>query len=54
MATKSLDTYGSIADGAEWISNNCVRRTMVSVLKLTAGQVFYEDNWNVIVRGDTC
>lgn len=25
-----------------------------SGMALTNGQIFYKDNWNVIVRGDNC
>ncbi|GAB1205198.1 hypothetical protein APSETT445_003869 [Aspergillus pseudonomiae] len=47
--TKVLPSFNNIADGAQVILNNCQR----GGVKLS-GQDFHSDNWNVIVRGDSC
>ncbi|KAF5618809.1 uncharacterized protein FTJAE_12170 [Fusarium tjaetaba] len=55
-SSKTLNGFGSIADGAEYINDKCTRwgwqnggyRSFVS------GQVFHKTNWNVIVRKDKC
>ncbi|PTB40428.1 hypothetical protein M441DRAFT_141907, partial [Trichoderma asperellum CBS 433.97] len=44
---KTLESFGSIADGAQYIVDHCGRYYLVS------GQVFHKTNWNVIVREDT-
>ncbi|KKK20494.1 hypothetical protein ARAM_001115 [Aspergillus rambellii] len=48
---KLLESFGSIADGAEKILDKC---TYGAMLQWTSGQVFHETNWNVIVRKDDC
>ncbi|KAJ0425831.1 hypothetical protein BJY00DRAFT_298414 [Aspergillus carlsbadensis] len=48
---KLLESYGSIADGAERIMVECVAG---SDLQCTGGQTFHKTNWNVIVREDSC
>ncbi|WXC44252.1 hypothetical protein QX201_003989 [Fusarium graminearum] len=55
-SSKTLNGFGSIADGAEYINDKCTRwgwqnggyRSFVS------GQVFHSTKWNVIVRKDKC
>ncbi|EWZ00977.1 hypothetical protein FOYG_00683 [Fusarium oxysporum NRRL 32931] len=55
-SSKTLNGFGSIAGGAEYINNKCTRwgwqnggyRSFVS------GQVFHSTKWNVIVRKDKC
>ncbi|KAJ0423208.1 hypothetical protein BJY00DRAFT_321902 [Aspergillus carlsbadensis] len=49
---KTLNSFGSIADGAKYIVAKCKRGSGVSAY--TAGQVFHKTNWNVIVREDKC
>ncbi|KAK4194375.1 hypothetical protein QBC40DRAFT_319890 [Triangularia verruculosa] len=39
--------WGDIADGAEYLTNKCQQPR-----RKVRGQVFYTDNWNVIVRMD--
>ncbi|KAF4943581.1 hypothetical protein FGADI_13314 [Fusarium gaditjirri] len=56
LSSKTLNGFGSIADGAEYINDKCTRwgwqnggyRSFVS------GQVFHNTKWNVIVRKDKC
>ncbi|GAM35627.1 hypothetical protein TCE0_017r04105 [Talaromyces pinophilus] len=45
----TLDGFYDIASGASFIGQTCLIGT-----DTTSGQVFYADNWNVIVRGDSC
>ncbi|KAH6636400.1 hypothetical protein F5144DRAFT_567358 [Chaetomium tenue] len=49
---KELNSFKDIAHGADRIKNNC--QQVVQATVLTQGQIFYKDNWNVIVRGDNC
>jgi hypothetical protein len=49
---KMLNSFGSIADGAQYIATRCKRGSGVS--QYTAGNVFHKTNWNVIVREDNC
>ncbi|EHK44629.1 hypothetical protein TRIATDRAFT_39606, partial [Trichoderma atroviride IMI 206040] len=53
--SKTLQDFGDIADGAEVITDNCQATVVVAGIPevVTAGQVFYTDAWNVIVRKDT-
>ncbi|KAK0618993.1 hypothetical protein B0T14DRAFT_565892 [Immersiella caudata] len=45
-----LDVWTSVAWGAYIIYRDCRNERDDQ----TSGQIFYEPNWNVIVRGDTC
>ncbi|KAG8160080.1 hypothetical protein KVR01_010717 [Diaporthe batatas] len=51
-----LDNFGFIADGANDIILNCIVDRTESqdpeVQVWTKGQIFLDDNWNVIIRGD--
>jgi len=49
-----LDSYQAIADGAQYIAKNCYKWLGGERDRhaYTCGQVFYEENWNVIVRYD--
>ncbi|KAJ5747689.1 uncharacterized protein N7511_009385 [Penicillium nucicola] len=49
---KTLNSFGSIADGAKYINTKCVLGSGLS--RYTAGQVFHKSNWNVIVQEDKC
>ncbi|EAQ91125.1 predicted protein [Chaetomium globosum CBS 148.51] len=49
---KELNSYQNIAHGADRIKNTC--HEIFPSMTLTQGQIFYKDNWNVIVRGDDC
>ncbi len=48
MDYKALDSFSDIAGGAQNVLQNCRSGTD------TAGQTFYEDNWNVIVAAASC
>lgn len=52
----TLSSFGSIANGAEFLINNCERRVgqFPWTKYYVGGQVFYRDKWNVIVREDKC
>ncbi|KAB8074372.1 hypothetical protein BDV29DRAFT_124239 [Aspergillus leporis] len=45
----TLNSFYDIASGASVVGQNCLIGT-----DTTSGQVFYTDNWNVIVRADSC
>ncbi|KAJ5320255.1 hypothetical protein N7508_000538 [Penicillium antarcticum] len=49
---KTLNSFGSIADGAKYIDTKCHLGEGIS--RYTAGQVFHKTNWNVIVQEDKC
>ncbi|RGP62432.1 hypothetical protein FSPOR_9279 [Fusarium sporotrichioides] len=51
MISKTLNGFGSIADGAEYILNKCGSQGWSNGV---SGQVFHKTNWNVIVRKDKC
>ncbi|KAL5332938.1 hypothetical protein BJX70DRAFT_404045 [Aspergillus crustosus] len=52
---KLLESYGSIADGAANIVNNCFRDGNFDFQqRAVGGQIFHETQWNVIVREDEC
>lgn len=53
-STKTLSSYGSIADGAQHVLNECGNRPAGSSLVLVVGQVFHKTDWNVIVRETGC
>ncbi|KAH7234329.1 hypothetical protein B0J15DRAFT_538988 [Fusarium solani] len=55
-SAKTLAGFGSIADGAEYIVDNCMRWHWVKggYVSAVAGQVFHKTKWNVIVRKDKC
>ncbi|KAL2786646.1 hypothetical protein BJX66DRAFT_328447 [Aspergillus keveii] len=44
----NLNSWNLVADGADYINSRCIGGGD------TAGQVFYHENWNVIVRQDNC
>ncbi|KAJ0419812.1 hypothetical protein BJY00DRAFT_324175 [Aspergillus carlsbadensis] len=44
----NLQNWNIVADAASYILTRCISG------RDTAGQVFYHDNWNVIVRRDDC
>jgi len=46
---KQLDSFGAIGDGAEVIANNCILN--MGIEEMTSGQVFYNDDWSVVVEG---
>lgn len=45
--TKTLNSFGSIADGAKWLTAYCT--TSGDPYGFTAGQVWHPTQWNVIV-----
>ncbi|GFF63739.1 hypothetical protein IFM60648_01027 [Aspergillus lentulus] len=45
----TLNSFYDIASGANFIGQTCLTGT-----DSTSGQIFYTDNWNVIVRADSC
>ncbi|PNY26251.1 Uncharacterized protein TCAP_03816 [Tolypocladium capitatum] len=47
---KTLLSYGSIADGAQYLLHHCVGIGQDSF----SGQIFHHTNWNVIVSNSTC
>ena len=49
--TKTLAAWGSIADGAAYVVEQCDDGRLGGG---TVGQIFYSTNWNVIVRKDNC
>ncbi|KAK4094684.1 hypothetical protein PCL_10149 [Purpureocillium lilacinum] len=51
-APKLLNSFGSIADGANYIVGSCTRTP--GQFGYVVGQVFHHTNWNVIVREDSC
>ncbi|KAK4191276.1 hypothetical protein QBC35DRAFT_538208 [Podospora australis] len=54
-STKVLNSFGDIADGADYINNNCrigLPTGSGYADYMTAGQIFFVDKWNVIVRYD--
>ncbi|KAL3442667.1 hypothetical protein BJX65DRAFT_286260 [Aspergillus insuetus] len=50
-AGKTLDSFSSIADGAQYIYDNCHTGGYDGVL---SGQVFHSTDWNVIVKREAC
>lgn len=50
--TYTLPSYKNIANGAQNVKQQCQRRP--SGFTETSGQGFFDGNWNVIVRGDSC
>ncbi|CEN61057.1 hypothetical protein ASPCAL07724 [Aspergillus calidoustus] len=44
----TLSSWNLVADGADFINSRCIGGGD------TAGQIFYHENWNVIVRQDNC
>ncbi|KAF6822415.1 hypothetical protein CPLU01_12029 [Colletotrichum plurivorum] len=52
---KELYSFGSIADGAEYIFWRCGGASNVPVWqRRPAGQVFHNTNWNVFITGEWC
>lgn len=51
---KTLNSFGSIADGAQYIMGKCKSVAFLLVKPKTGGQAFHKTNWNVIVRSDRC
>ncbi|KAH7305453.1 hypothetical protein B0I35DRAFT_413850 [Stachybotrys elegans] len=51
---KTLASFGSIADGAQWIVDRCSWVGDSGVYSYTAGQVFHSTNWNVIITTANC
>ena len=47
-----LDSFERIADGVSYIIGWC--STMAWGPTQVAGQLFHPDNWNIIVRRDSC
>ncbi|KAL4962766.1 uncharacterized protein BDV14DRAFT_99136 [Aspergillus stella-maris] len=52
--SKTLNSFGSIADGAQYVLNNCVLPSTGGTYPPVNGQVFHKTHWNVIVRGASC
>ncbi|KAG8677681.1 hypothetical protein FPOAC1_003708 [Fusarium poae] len=55
-SSKTLDGFGDIADGAEYLGKKCTRWGWEngSYKAFLSGKAFHEDNWNVIVQKDSC
>ncbi|KAL2851099.1 hypothetical protein BJY01DRAFT_261128 [Aspergillus pseudoustus] len=51
---KQLESYRSIADGAQAVLQSCSYDGGFSFSNKVTGQAFHETSWNVIVRGDEC
>lgn len=51
---KTLESWGSIADGASWLSVRCSYQPTITSFLYVVGQVFHPTHWNVIVRKDSC
>lgn len=49
---KELESWGTIADGAEYIYGECT--VGADINRLVAGQTFYKDKWNVILTKEWC
>jgi hypothetical protein len=49
-----LDSWDRVADGVGFIMDHCAHWPGVGNLGKAAGQVFHPENWNVMVRKDTC
>jgi hypothetical protein len=49
-----LDSWDRVADGVGFIMANCASWPGVGNFVKVAGQVFHPDNWNVMVRKDSC
>ncbi|KAM0388309.1 hypothetical protein ACHAO7_010545 [Fusarium culmorum] len=54
--SKTLNGFGSIADGAEYINDKCTRWGWQNggYGSFVSGQVFHSTKWNAIVRKDKC
>ncbi|KAK3994274.1 hypothetical protein QBC44DRAFT_367796 [Cladorrhinum sp. PSN332] len=50
-ATKQLYGFWQIAEGAQVVINDCAPNSGATWV---SGQRFHNDNWNVVVRGDSC
>ncbi|KAH7002990.1 hypothetical protein EDB82DRAFT_469818 [Fusarium venenatum] len=55
-SSKTLDVFGVIADGAEFIGKMCTRWgwELGRYRPFLSGQVFHDDKWNVIVQKEEC
>ncbi|KAL3454938.1 hypothetical protein BJX64DRAFT_295548 [Aspergillus heterothallicus] len=51
---KQLESYRSIADGAQAVLQSCSYDGGFSFSNKVTGQAFHDTNWNVIVRGEEC
>ncbi|KAL2860917.1 uncharacterized protein BJX67DRAFT_375715 [Aspergillus lucknowensis] len=51
--TKTLNSFGSIADGAQKVVDECQRHILDNPTQ-SSGQVFHYTDWNVIVTSDVC
>ena len=51
-SNKQLESFGSIADGADYIMSQC--RGGAPAWEGISGQVFHKTDWNVIVRKSNC
>lgn len=49
--SKTLSSFGQIADGAQIILDLCDPNSQLSSL---SGQQFYDDGWNIVVKGTKC
>ncbi|SPQ26403.1 0be2b1dd-6915-45d8-ad9d-99ca3d8c7d51 [Thermothielavioides terrestris] len=49
-----VGSFGEIADGADILLNNCGQAGNGGQGAVAAGQIFHPDNWNVIMRADSC
>lgn len=53
--SKTLGSFGDIADGAQVLQDHCAFYPGgTQSATLVSGQAFAKDNWNVIVRRDSC
>ncbi|KAL2826231.1 hypothetical protein BDW59DRAFT_171895 [Aspergillus cavernicola] len=52
--SKQLRSYGSIADGAQYVVQHCTITPSGSSFSSVTGQAFHKTDWNVIVRGANC
>ncbi|KAE8378283.1 hypothetical protein BDV26DRAFT_281199 [Aspergillus bertholletiae] len=52
--TKTLESFGSVADGAQAVLESCSKDGELHWNNKVSGQAFHDTKWNVIVRGESC
>ncbi|PKS05390.1 hypothetical protein jhhlp_008765 [Lomentospora prolificans] len=53
-SSQTLGSFSDIANGADILGGSCAYAYWVFAVPYMNGQLFHSDNWNVIVRGDSC
>jgi hypothetical protein len=49
-----LDSWNRVADGLDFVIKYCAQWQGIGGTIKISGQVFHPDNWNVMVRKDSC